>query len=181
MAVYLKISSTNPNTFLIIKGIDAKSTDAYFLMRAIQEVWRNNVSKFFQRHERDYAHRIKQKAHTDIKEVFHCEVYKGTIVGRIDVIAAPHIRVLMHGANPDRKAFVPALGGRVDRGIWGGIPTTYWKMWETFFQREVYALIGRYGFDTQRKRRRHRRRRKTDLNAIRMQEITRIRGIVRSL
>lgn len=185
MAVYVKVSPYNLNAYLVITGIDAKSSNTLFLLRAIQDTWKTNVSRFFQRHEKFYRPQakggLKPHKYDDIKNIFHCEVRGNSIVGVIDSLDAPYVHYLIFGAPPSKGAFVPAIGGRVKGGSWRGIPTIYWSTWQSFFRKEVYVLIQQFGFDTQRRRRRHKRVRPSDIRKVRAARIAAIRNEIRSM
>lgn len=185
MAVYVKIAPYNLSAYLTITGIDAKSPNSLFLLRAIQDVWELNVSRFFKRHEYLYRSqpRLGSKSHKyeDIKTVFFCEMRGNNIVGVIDTSNAPYIHYLIYGAPPSRGAYVPSLGARTDTGMWRGIPTIYWSTWQSFFRKEVYVLIQQFGFDTQRRRRRHRRVRTSDIKKVRAARIAAIRNTIRGM
>ena len=181
MVAYLRISTNNPRSFLVISGINTNTHETLLLMRAIQTVWESNVERFFSRHELYYGKKAKTKPHTHLKDAFYCEIGKGSIIGRIDVDEAPYIKVLMFGAPPGSKAFIPSMGVRVKNGVWGGIPSMYWKTWQTFFQREVYALISMYGFDLEGKRKISRKVKRADISAVRAAEVERIRLTIRGM
>ena len=181
MVAYLRISTNNPRSFLIISGINTNTYEALRLMRAIQEVWETNVERFFLRHEMYYSKKPKTKPHTHLKNAFHCETRKGSIVGRIDTDDAPYIRVLMFGASPSSKAFIPSMGVRVKGGVWGGIPSLYWKTWQNFFQREVYTLLSIYGFELEGKRSVTRKTKRINISAVRNAEVNRLRTTIRGM
>ena len=181
MVAYLRISTNNPRSFLIISGINTNTHEALLLMRAIQEVWELNIERFFSRHDLYYGKKPKSKPHTHLKNAFYCDVHKGSIVGRIDVDEAPYVKVLMFGAPPGNKAFVPSMGVRVKNGVWGGIPSMYWKTWQNFFQREVYALLSVYGFELEGKRSITRKVKKVDISAVRKAEIEKLRTTIRGM
>lgn len=185
MAVYVKLSPYTLSSYLIIDGIDPKSPNAHFLMKAIQEVWRINVSRFFARHEQFYRPQakfgLKPHKYDDIKSVFYCELRGNKLVGVIDTSNAPYIHYLIRGVPPSSKAYIPALGARVKYGEWRGIPSIYWTTWQSFFRKEVFLLVNQFGLDTQRRRRRHRRRRPSDIARVRAEEIAKIRNEIRQM
>lgn len=184
MAVYVKVSPYTLSSYLVITGIDPKSSNTLFLMRAIQDAWSLNVSRFFKRHEQLYKpqnkYGFKQQKYDDIKTVFFCEIRGNTIVGIIDTSNAPYIHYLIRGVPPSRGAYVPALGARIDSGEWRGLPTIYWTTWQSFFRKEVYVLLQQFGIDTQRRRRRHRRVRSVDMKKVRAANLDRIRSMVKA-
>ena len=185
MAIYVKVSPYNLNSYLIITGIDPKSPNSLFLLRAIQEVWRINVSRFFSRHEHFFRPQakfgLKPQKYDDLKNIFYCEIRGNAIVGVIDTSNAPYVHYLIHGAPPSKGAYVPSMGARVKTGHWRGIPTIYWNTWQSFFRKEVYLLIQQFGFDTQRRRRRHKRVRPSDIAKVRAVKIAAIRDELRRM
>lgn len=185
MAVYVKVSPYTLTSFLVISGIDPKSPNTSFLMRAIQEVWRLNVSRFFKRHEQFFRPQtkfgLKPHKYDDIKTVFYCEVRGNSIVGVIDTSNAPYVHYLIYGVRPSSGAYIPALGARVKGGQYRGVSTVYWATWQSFFRREVYILINQHGFDTQRRRRRHRRVRPVDIAKVRAANIAAIRNEIKRM
>lgn len=186
MAIYVKVSPYNLNSYITITGIDPKSPNTSFLMRAIQEVWNLNVSRFFKRHDQFFRPQVKSgitKSHKydDIKTIFFCEVRGNSIVGVIDTSNAPYVHYLIQGVSTSKGAYVPALGARIKSGQYRGIPSIYWSTWQSFFRREVYILIQQFGFDTQRRRRRHKRVRSADIAKVRLARVSAIRNEIKRM
>lgn len=179
--MYIKVSSSNLSSYVVIDGIDPKNPNSLFLMRAIQDAWRLNVSRFFKRHESFYAPQAKfglrQQKYDDIKTVFYCEIRGSKIIGIIDTTNAPYIKTLIHGARPDKGAYVPSLGARVNTGVWRGIPSIYWLTWESFFRSQVYLLVQQFGF-TVSKRSRKKKSKRPGIGMVRAACIDQIRDAI---
>lgn len=178
MPVVVRISTANLRTFVTISGIDSKSPEKTLLMRAIQDVWRLNVKRFFSQSELHYPRRKNAGKHTGagIETLFHCSILKGDIIGTIDTSDAAYIRYLIHGLPPSKGAYVPSLGGRVETGRYRGLPTIYWTTWQSFFKNEVLALVEQ--FDISDTHKHNEPRNYDDLKAARIQEVTKVRNIV---
>ena len=176
MVVQVHVSTANLRTYVRITGIDKK--DTLFVMRGIQTIWELNVSRFFQKHQVSFPiPSYKSKKYTPIRDAFSCSVVNGVIIGTIDTTDSPHIRYLIYGVPPGEGAFVPNVGIRKKTGHFWGVPTIYWKTWESYFKKELLLLVGEYesthGSRHQKK--------PVDMNAVRAAAIKKVRKQVSSM
>ena len=175
MVVQVHISTANLRSYVRITGIDKQ--DTLFVMRGLQTIWEVNVSRFFMKHEVSYplAPRRGRKS-TPLKDAFYCSIVNGEIIGTIDVAAAPHVKYLIFGVPPGEGKFVPSMGVRTKTGHFWGVPTIYWKTWESYFKKEVWALVGEYTSMREPRARKH-----ADIDAIRAAAVAKVRRQVSSM
>lgn len=173
MVVRVHVSSANLRAYVRITGIDKKNT--LFAMREIRAIWETNVSRFFMKHEVSYPlHSQRGRKYVPIRDAFSCTVINGEIIGSIDTTASPHIKYLIYGVPPGEGAFIPVIGARKKTGHFWGVPTIYWKTWESFFKRELLILVTQYDVPVRRKR-------QIDIDAIRAAAVGKVRKQVRSM
>lgn len=174
MVVQVHISTANLRAYVRITGINKE--DTLFVMRGIQTIWEVNIERFFSKHKVSYPIPDKKnRKYAPIKEAFYCSVLNGEIIGTIDAGVSPHIKHLIFGVPPGKGKFVPSMGVRTKEGHFWGVPTIYWKTWESYFKKEVWALVGEYT-DTHRGGRKH-----ADIGAIRAAAVAKVRRQVSSM
>lgn len=132
--------------------------------------WYNNVNMYFNRRSHGLRKPVKPKTpqRGKVKTPYIANTQQHTgqlrrslIVSKINIFGAElyakrvhaktnnvdYIAILMRGASGGPRAYIPHLDLRIKGGRWGGIPSTYWRAWQTRFDKEVMAAETRLNND----------------------------------
>lgn len=167
--IQVYVSTSNLRSYVRIVGVD--KMDATRVMKEVQALWELNISRFFSKRKVSYPLSInRSRKYKPISQAFYCSIVGGVIIGSIDTMNSPHIKHLIYGVPSGEGAFIPVLGVRSKKGYFRGVPTIYWKVWESYFKRELKLLVS--GLRTPHKRQ---PRSRTKMNAVRVAAVGQVR------
>lgn len=117
----------------------------------IETFWKRNVKKYFDASDRygngRYSTRKPSQIVNAIDTIYairHDRLYMSVLIGDMEGKKGfDYLNALKYGVAPSNKAFVPALGVRIDSGRHAGSTNEAWVKWSIVFEKHIDRVMAR--------------------------------------